>query len=187
MPSAPAGRPRPAFPTRRKGATLAVAVVSRQRRRRVDQGRLKRVLAAAAEILGVTGEVALVLAGDRAVRTLNRDYRGKDRPTDVLSFPGPCGEHALLEAQRSVPRCPECRGGEATLGDIVISLDTAARNAASLARTLPQELDVLALHGFLHVLGLDHESDDGTMGRVEAQLRERLLKTARRAAAGKRR
>lgn len=188
MPSAPAGRPRPAISTGlRKKAALQVALVSRQRRRRIDERRLTAALAGAARILGVSGEVALVLAGDRALRTLNRDYRGKDRPTDVLSFPGPCGEHALVEAQRAIPLCAACRGGEATLGDIVISVDTAERNARALARTLPEELDVLALHGFLHVLGFDHEADDGTMERMEAQLRERLLKPARRAAAGRRR
>jgi probable rRNA maturation factor len=100
--------------------------------------------------------VALVLTGDRPVRALNARYRGKDKPTDVLSFPA--------------------GGGEAGLGDIVISVETAERNARALGRTLPQELDVLALHGFLHVLGYDHETDDGTMDRLEARLRRRLLR-----------
>jgi probable rRNA maturation factor len=135
--------------------TLEVVLLDRQRRRRVSRPRLARVLRGAARALSVSGEVALVLTGDRAVRTLNARYRGKDKPTDVLSFPGP--------------------GGEAGLGDIVISVDTAARNARSLGRTLPQELDVLALHGFLHVLGYDHETDDGTMDRLERRLRRRLL------------
>ncbi len=101
------------------------------------------------------GEVSLVLAGDRLLRRLNRDYRGKDRPTDVLSFTG--------------------GGGEGGLGDVVISVETAERNARRLGRTLPQELDVLALHGFLHVLGYDHETDGGTMDRLERRLRVRLL------------
>jgi probable rRNA maturation factor len=133
-------------------------VLNRQRRRRVDAARLRRVLGGAAEALRVGGEVALVLSGDRLVQRLNRQYRGKDEPTDVLSFPAD--------------------GGEGTLGDIVISLDTAARNARGLGRTLPQELDVLALHGFLHVLGHDHETDDGTMDRIERRLRRRLLERA---------
>jgi probable rRNA maturation factor len=60
----------------------------------------------------------------------------------------------------------------------VISVDTAARNAKDLGRTLPQELDVLALHGFLHVLGWDHETDDGAMERLERRLRRRLLSPA---------
>ncbi len=134
---------------------LEVVLLDRQRRRRVSRPRLRRVLRGAARALSVSGEVALVITGDRAVRALNARYRGKDKPTDVLSFPGP--------------------GGEAGLGDIVISVDTAARNARSLGRTLPQELDVLALHGFLHVLGYDHETDDGTMDRLERRLRRSLL------------
>ena len=117
--------------------------------------RLRRVLGGAARALRVEGEVALVLAGDRLLRRLNRDYRGKDRPTDVLSFPG--------------------GGEEGGLGDVVISVETAERNARRLRRTLPQELDVLALHGFLHVLGYDHETDGGTMDRLERRLRVLLL------------
>jgi probable rRNA maturation factor len=135
--------------------SLEVVLLDRQRRRRVSAPRLRRVLSSAARALSVSGEVALVLTGDRAVRALNARYRGKDKPTDVLSFPGP--------------------GGEVGLGDIVISVDTAARNARAYGRSLPQELDVLALHGFLHVLGYDHETDDGTMDRLERRLRRRLL------------
>jgi probable rRNA maturation factor len=66
------------------------------------------------------------------------------------------------------------------LGDIVISLDTASANARRYSRTLPQELDILALHGFLHVLGYDHETDDGTMDRLESRLRRRLIGTGAR-------
>ena len=134
---------------------LGIVLLNRQRRRRVAATRLKRVLTRAAQDLDVSGEVALVLTGDRAVRTLNARYRGKDKATDVLSFPGP--------------------GGSEGLGDIVISVETAARNARGLGRTLPQELDVLALHGFLHCLGYDHETDDGTMDRLEGRLRRRIL------------
>jgi probable rRNA maturation factor len=135
-------------------AKLEVVLLDRQRKRRLGASRLRRVLTDAARALRVQGEVALVLTGDRAVRTLNARYRGKDKPTDVLSFPGP--------------------GGEVGLGDIVISVETAARNAKEYGRTLPQELDILALHGFLHVLGYDHETDDGTMDRLEKRLRRRL-------------
>jgi len=134
--------------------TLDIVLLNRQRRR-VSPARLRRVLRGAASALRVRGEVSLVLAGDRLLRRLNREYRRKDRPTDVLSFPG--------------------EGGEAGLGDIVISVETAERNARRLGRTLAQELDVLALHGFLHVLGHDHETDDGTMERLEGRLRRRLL------------
>ena len=134
---------------------LEVVLLNRQRRRRVRPDRLRRLLEDAARSLGVSGEVALVLTRDPAVRELNARYRGKDKPTDVLSFPGP--------------------GGTAGLGDIVVSVDTAERNARRLGRTLQRELDVLALHGFLHVLGYDHETDDGTMDRLERRLRRELL------------
>lgn len=113
------------------------------------------MLRGAARALRVSGEVALVLAGEGRVRRLNARYRGKDLPTDVLSFPGP--------------------GGEAGLGDIVISVPTARRNARRQGHGLGRELEVLALHGFLHVLGYDHEKDGGRMDRLEARLRRRLL------------
>ena len=135
--------------------SLAVVLLNRQKARPVSAPRLRRVLREAAQALRVRGELSLVLAGDGLLRRLNREYRGKDKPTDVLSFPGD--------------------GGEAGLGDIVISVAKAERNARRLGRTLPQELDVLALHGFLHVLGYDHEADGGAMDRLEGRLRRRLL------------
>lgn len=141
-------------PRRRRTPRFEAVVLDRQRRA-LNLGRLRRTLRAAARALRAEGELALVLAGDATLRRLNARYRGKDRPTDVLSFPGD--------------------GGEAGLGDVVISVPAAARNASRYGRTLPQELDVLALHGLLHVLGYDHETDDGTMDRIEARLRRRLL------------
>ncbi len=151
-----AGAPRntsrlPAPPAAR--TRLEIVLLDRQRRHHVRPERLRRVLRGAAEALRVEGELALVLTGDAAVRALNRRYRGQDKPTDVLSFPG----------------------GEAGLGDVIISVPSAEANARRLGRTLLQELDVLALHGFLHVLGYDHETDGGTMERLERRLRRRLL------------
>jgi probable rRNA maturation factor len=137
---------------------LAVVILNRQRRQRIDAPRLRRVLRGAGKTLGVGGEVSVVLAGDRLLRRLNRDFRGKDRPTDVLSFPG--------------------AGGDEGLGDVVISVPTAARNARRLGHSVPRELDILTLHGFLHVLGYDHETDDGTMERLERRLRGRLRSRA---------
>ncbi len=134
---------------------LQVVLIDRQRSRRLPAAPLRRVLQGAARALRASGELALVCCGDRAVRTLNARYRRKDRPTDVLSFPG--------------------GGGEMGLGDVVISVPAAARNARRFGRSLDEELQVLALHGLLHVLGYDHEKDDGTMDRLEARLRRRLL------------
>jgi probable rRNA maturation factor len=124
----------------------------------VDATRLRRVLEGAAAALRVSGEVTLVLAGDGTLRRLNREYRRRDRPTDVLSFTG--------------------SGGREGLGDIVISVKTAERNARGEGRRLAQELEILALHGFLHLLGYDHETDDGAMDRLEGRLRRRLLGSA---------
>jgi probable rRNA maturation factor len=143
---------------RKASAPVEVVLLNQQRRRRVPAARLRRVIQDAGRALRVSGEVALVLTSDAPVRRLNARYRHQDKPTDVLSFPGP--------------------GGEVGLGDIVISLDTAARNAPRFGRTLSEELQVLTLHGFLHVLGYDHETDDGTMDRLEARLRRRLLGVA---------
>jgi probable rRNA maturation factor len=133
---------------------LSVVLLNKQRRRRVQAARIRRVLQRAARALRVKGEVALLFAGDARLHVLNRRYRGKDAPTDVLSFPGP--------------------GRDEGIGDIVISVPCAERNARRLGRSLAQELDVLALHGFLHTLGYDHEKDHGEMDRLEAKLRRRL-------------
>jgi probable rRNA maturation factor len=140
---------------------LEVVIVDRQRKHAVRKSDVRRVLEGAAETLGVAGEVALVFAGDAFLRQLNRDYRFKDKPTDVLSFPG--------------------QDKDMGLGDIVISVETAHGNAARAGRSLDRELEVLALHGFLHVLGYDHETDEGQMEALETRLRKRLL--SRRAAA----
>jgi probable rRNA maturation factor len=133
---------------------VAVVVLNRQRRQRIDAARLRRVVRNAGRTLRASGEVSVVLAGDGLLRRLNREYRGKDRPTDVLSFPG--------------------AGGEEGLGDVVISVPTAARNARRQGHSVQRELDLLALHGFLHVLGHDHATDDGTMDRLEERLRRDL-------------
>lgn len=135
---------------------LGVTILDRQRRFRVARAPLLSVLEGAARTLRVDGELSLVLCGDARIRTLNRRYRRKDRPTDVLSFPGP--------------------GGEQGIGDVVISVATAAKNARRLRRTLSEELELLALHGFLHCLGYDHESDHGQMDRLEGRLRRKLLR-----------
>ncbi len=144
---------------------LKVVIVDRQRKHAVRKQDIQRVLQGAAEALEVEGEVALVFAGDALLRRLNRDYRFKDKPTDVLSFPGPDKDMGL--------------------GDVIISVETARDNATRLDRSLDRELEILALHGFLHVLGYDHETDEGEMDALEKQLRSRLL-TRRRASASRR-
>jgi probable rRNA maturation factor len=104
--------------------------------------------------------VTLLLATDRRMRVLNRLHRGKDTTTDVLSFPsgGP------LEP------------GVDHLGEIAVSLGQAGRQARRARWPLGCELALLLTHGFLHLLGYDHETDDGTMRRLEARLLERVAR-----------
>ena len=106
------------------------------------------------------GEVTIALVSDRRMRTLNRAFRGKDYATDVLSFPvfAPGVGRRLSDDARS-------------LGDIVIATGVAARQAKEAGHSVATELRVLALHGLLHLLGYDHETDNGRMARVEARLR----------------
>ncbi|HEX5715906.1 MAG TPA: rRNA maturation RNase YbeY [Thermoanaerobaculia bacterium] len=96
-------------------------------------------------------------ASDREVHRMNRDYRGKDKPTDVLSFPGGPVE-ATLDGSRH-------------LGDVLISVPTARRQAEDRGHPAERELKVLLLHGLLHCLGYDHETDQGEMERLERRLR----------------
>ena len=114
--------------------------------------KLVEELAPAADSVGVR------FAGDRTVRRLNRDFRDKDKATDVLSFPG--------------EESPEGRH----LGDIVISIPTAERQAEERGATLEEEVKLLLLHGVLHCLGYDHETDRGEMERLERRLRRRWLR-----------
>ena len=95
------------------------------------------------------------------MREYNRRFRGHDAPTDVLSFA--CDPFPGVD-------------GEPHLGDIVISVPAAERQARQARHGLGRELKILALHGYLHLLGYDHETDDGTMRRVERSLRGRLLR-----------
>ena len=100
----------------------------------------------------------MLLTTDRAIRLLNRRYRGKNKATDVLSFPP---ERLVREKERIA-------------GDLAISVDTARRQSTACGHTLETEIKVLILHGLLHLAGYDHEEDDGRMARRERQLRARL-------------
>jgi probable rRNA maturation factor len=104
-------------------------------------------------------EVHVLLTGDRTLRELNRRFRDLDKATDVLSFPdGDC-----------LP------SGRVFLGEIVVSVDAARRQARALGHDEVRELQELVLHGTLHLLGYDHERDHGEMNGVELRLREELL------------
>jgi len=113
-----------------------------------------------------------LITGDAELRRLNRDFRGKDEATDVLSFPG----GPLPHGRGSVRRLSEPRpsGNGLALGDLAISLARARRQAREFGHTTEQEVRVLMLHGVLHLLGMDHESDRGRMARAEKRWRARL-------------
>ncbi|HXS14004.1 MAG TPA: rRNA maturation RNase YbeY [Acidobacteriaceae bacterium] len=122
---------------------------------------LARFLGEAQRAVGLSGEVDVLLADDKTLRRLNRRFRGKDKATDVLSFP------AAEEVAGAF-----AGGGHA--GDLAISLDTAARQAREHGHSLRDEVRVLLLHGLLHLSGMDHETDRGEMAEREAELRGRL-------------
>jgi probable rRNA maturation factor len=117
---------------------------------------LTRFLNRARRAVGLPGEVEVLLADDSTLRSLNKSFRGKNKPTDVLSFPTPA-EIAHAHA-----------------GDLAISLETAARQAAAYGHTLRDEVRILVLHGLLHLAGEDHETDNGEMATREATLRREL-------------
>jgi probable rRNA maturation factor len=124
---------------------------------------LGRFLRAAQRAVGLEGEVHVLLADDATLRRLNRTFRGKDKATDVLSFPA--GPTTVFFGD------PE---GPGLAGDLAISLETAARQAAQFGHSLRDEVRVLLLHGVLHLAGFDHEQDTGEMAAREAELREKL-------------
>jgi len=111
-------------------------------------------------------------AGDRAMRRANREFRGKDQTTDVLSFPGDGGADGANGTE-------EARAAaDAHLGDVLVSVPQARRQAAAAGRDPAREVQVLLLHGVLHCLGHDHEVDGGEMERLERRLRRRWLGAA---------
>jgi probable rRNA maturation factor len=104
-------------------------------------------------------EISLAFVDDEAMADLNRRFRGKDKTTDVLTFPA--------DESYGDPSAP----GSRPLGDIVISLDQARRQAVDEKHSLPTEVRYLILHGILHALGHDHETDQGEMNAIETELR----------------
>jgi probable rRNA maturation factor len=108
-----------------------------------------------------------LITGDAELRRLNREFRGKDEATDVLSFPLQVGQ-ASRPVRTGREACPT------GLGDLAISLARARAQAREFGHTTEQEIRILMLHGVLHLLGMDHENDRGRMARAEKRWRERL-------------
>ena len=127
------------------------------RKHRLPSARtLARFLTQAQAAVRLRGQVTVLLTTDPSIRRLNRQVRGKNKATDVLSFPA------------------EGVGAEQLAGDLAISVPTALRQAVEGGHSLSTELKVLMLHGLLHLAGYDHETDTGQMARRERLLRARL-------------
>jgi probable rRNA maturation factor len=122
----------------------------------LSESALRRFAARAAAAAGVRGEVNILVTSNRELKSLNRRFRGKDQPTDVLSF-----------AAGSSPT-------ERWAGDIAISAEMASANGNTLGHSAAAEVKILVLHGVLHLAGFDHERDNGVMARKEARLRRTL-------------
>ena len=138
-----------------------VEVVSRQRKVRVDCERWRAFVERALKVVPAKGAgVTLAFVSDRAMRELNRRWRGKSGTTDVLSFPS--GQEEFE------------KGEGVSLGDVVVSLEQAARQAAEHGLDFEGEVQQLILHGLLHLCGYDHEQDGGEMNALELRLRRRL-------------
>ena len=131
-----------------------VEVVNRQRRLKLDTEAWSTFADKALDAIGKNESAATIaFVSDKRIRELNQQFRGVDKATDVLSFPA--------EEQ-------------ANLGDIAVSVDTAAVQAKDNGLTLEGEIAQLILHGLLHLCGYDHETDNGEMNRLELNLRRKL-------------
>jgi probable rRNA maturation factor len=136
---------------------LSNLVILRRKIVGLSETSLANFLLRARRSVGLKGTVTLMVTSSQEIRSLNARFRGKNKATDVLSFP------ADSPAQN--------RGGA---GEIAISADIARQNAARLGHSAALEVKVLALHGILHLAGFDHERDNGRMARKEADLRRKL-------------
>lgn len=125
----------------------------------LSDGTLERFMRRARAAAGLRGTVNVLVTGSAAMRTLNRRFRGKNKATDVLSFPSAT---IRRRSQRNFA------------GEIAISADIARQNAVRLGHSAAQEIKILTLHGILHLAGFDHERDNGQMAREEMRLRQVL-------------
>jgi probable rRNA maturation factor len=131
-----------------------VEVVNRQRRLKLDTEAWSTFAVGALDAIGKSGSsVTIAFVSDKRIRELNRKFRGIDKTTDVLSFPA---------------------GEKFNLGDIAVSVDTAAVHAKENGLSFDGEIAQLILHGLLHLCGYDHETDNGEMNRLELRLRRKL-------------
>src|SRR5271156_4470798 len=148
-------------------------ILNRQRRVRIPVAELNRFLGVAQKHLRVPADaITVALVTDAEMKKWNRAFRGKNRPTDVLSFPvdGPA-KPKPKESRRARPKSPSRGPAGPYLGDIAIAPAVARQNARRFGRTFSAEMRILIVHGILHLLGYDHETDQGQMDRREARVR----------------
>lgn len=134
-------------------------------RRRLNRARLRALAGRLAREVARGRAFTCLLAGDAELRRLNREFLGRDYPTDVLSFP----LRAEARSSRLKPAPLPLH-----LGDIAISVGRAAAQARRYGHSLEEEIGILMLHGLLHLAGYDHERDGGRMARAEARWRKAL-------------
>ena len=141
-----------------------IEIVNNQRKTKIDSERWRNFTMKALRAIKKAKEkgVTIAFVSDRKMRELNRIFRGQHKTTDVLSFPA--GEQEEFEVDTL----------DHMLGDIVISLEQAARQAKENDLDLDTEISQLILHGLLHLCGYDHETDNGEMNRLELKLRRKL-------------
>ena len=163
-------------------------ILNRQRAVRVARRPLEAFLKRVMRELDLRKfDLTICLVGDEEIARMNEAFRGKKGPTDVLSFPAekrrgtPAKQHQEIHARGAIKRANAetkwpgaSQAGARYLGDIAIAPETARRYAKRNGRTLKNELRILILHGVLHLLGYDHETDDGRMNRLERKLRRRF-------------
>ncbi len=168
---------RSTLPARRRATPPRIEIVvasPRWNAKRSARAALRRAIAAAAAAVSLAdGELAVVLTDDAAMRTLNRAWRSKDTPTNVLSFPA---EGNAPVRNLRTPGARQTRPRPRLLGDIVIAYETADREARAERKPFSHHLAHLAVHGFLHLAGYDHEADDeaDVMERLESAILARL-------------
>jgi probable rRNA maturation factor len=154
-----------------------MAILNRQKKVRLALGPLRAFLRKTQRELDIAGsEITIALVSDEEIAGWNAAYRKKKGPTDVLSFPATAGVIEGARGKKSTrARLGSFKRRRATiLGDIAIAPETAARYATKNGRSLVAEIRLLMLHGVLHLMGYDHESDNGQMNRIEQKLRRRL-------------
>jgi probable rRNA maturation factor len=150
--------------TTRAAPNRSIEVINRQRLYRMDRDAIARLSRAVLDRAGrEDATLTVIFIRDRLMRELNRQYRAIDRPTDVLSFAYHEGSGFSEPA------------AENHLGDVVISVETAAAYASELGLTVRREIEHLVIHGALHLAGYDHETDNGQMEKLERKLRKELL------------